>query len=92
MPQFYTSVILLVNQSKEIGEKQFLVFVSKGGQNSPLMHIPLSNTLLFLFSNKMWVTKATGIIPFSDCGEFAASLVSGVVSFMVEGRVGFVKG
>ena len=30
----------------------------------------------------------TGIIPFSDCGEFAASLVSGVVSFMVEGRVG----
>ena len=34
----------------------------------------------------------TGIIPFSDCGEFAASLVSGVVSFMVEGRVGFVKG
>ena len=34
----------------------------------------------------------TGIIPFSDCGEFAASLVSGVVSFMVEGRVGSVKG
>ena len=34
----------------------------------------------------------TGIIPFSDCGEFAVSLVSGVVSFMVEGRVGFVKG
>ena len=34
----------------------------------------------------------TGIIPFSDCGEFAASLVSGVVSFMLEGRVGSVKG
>ena len=34
----------------------------------------------------------TGIIPFSDCGEFAASLVSGVVSLMVEGRVGSVKG
>ena len=34
----------------------------------------------------------TGIIPFSDCGEFAASLVSGVVSFMMEGRVGSVKG
>ena len=34
----------------------------------------------------------TGIIPFSDCREFAASLVSGVVSFMVEGRVGSVKG
>ena len=36
--------------------------------------------------------RITGIIPFSDCGEFEASLVSGVVSFMVEGRVGFVKG
>ena len=34
----------------------------------------------------------TGIIPFSDCGEFAASLVSGVVSLMVEERVGSVKG
>ena len=34
----------------------------------------------------------TGIIPFSDCGEFAASLVSGVVSVVVEGRVGSVKG
>ena len=37
-------------------------------------------------------THITGIIPFSDCGEFAASLVSGVVSFMMEGRVGSVKG
>ena len=36
--------------------------------------------------------KITGIIPFSDCGEFAASLVSGVISFMVEGTVGSVKG
>ena len=34
----------------------------------------------------------TGIIPFSDCGDFVASLVSGVVSFMAEGRVGSVKG
>ena len=34
----------------------------------------------------------TGIIPFSDCGDFVASLVAGVVSFMVEGRVGSVKG
>ena len=58
----------------------------------------------FLGSNQYWagrlyglfvhfMTRAsTGIIPFSDCGEFAASLVSGVVSFMVEGRVGSVKG
>ena len=41
MPKFYTSVILLRNQSKEIGEKQFSVFGSRGSQNSPLMHIPL---------------------------------------------------
>ena len=41
MPKFYTSVILLINQSKEICEKQFSVFGSKGGQISPLMHIPL---------------------------------------------------
>ena len=36
--------------------------------------------------------KITGIIPFSECGDFVASLVAGVVSFMVEGRVGSVKG
>ena len=41
MPTFYTSDILLINQSEEIGEKQFSVFDSRGGQNSPLMHIPL---------------------------------------------------
>ena len=38
------------------------------------------------------MTMFTGIIPFSDCGDFVASLVAGVVSFMVEGRVGSVKG
>ena len=42
MQKFYTSVILLINQSNEIGEKQFLVFGSRGGQISPLMHVPLS--------------------------------------------------
>ena len=41
MLKFDTSVILLITQSKEIGEKQFLVFGSRGGQISPLMHIPL---------------------------------------------------
>ena len=35
MPKFYTSVILLINQSKEIGEKQFSVFGSRGGQIAP---------------------------------------------------------
>ena len=37
MPKFYTLVILLINQSK-----QFSVFGSRGDQNSPLMHVPLS--------------------------------------------------
>ena len=39
--EFYTTVILLINQLKEIGEKQLSVFGSRGGQISPLMHIPL---------------------------------------------------
>ena len=39
MPDFYTRAIPLVNQSEEIGEKQLSVFVSRGGQISPLMHI-----------------------------------------------------
>ena len=41
MQNFYTSVILLINQSNEIGEKQVSVFGSRGGQISPLMHVPL---------------------------------------------------
>ena len=47
---------------------------------------------MFWLRNKKIIFCTTGIIPFSDCEEFAASLVSGVVSFMVEGRVGSVKG
>ena len=41
MPEFYTWTILLINQQDEIGEKQLSVFGSRGGQNSPLMHVPL---------------------------------------------------
>ena len=41
MLKFFTSLILLINGSKEIGQKQFSVFGSKGGQISPLMHVPL---------------------------------------------------
>ena len=41
MPEFYTRVILLINQSKEISEKQLSDFGSRGDQISPLMHIPL---------------------------------------------------
>ena len=40
MPKFYTSDILQINQSIEIGEKQFSVFGSRGGQISPLKHVP----------------------------------------------------
>ena len=36
MPKFYISVILLINQSKEIGERQFLVFGSRGAKIAPL--------------------------------------------------------
>ena len=42
MPEFYTWAIFLINQQDEIGEKQLSVFGSRGGQNSPLMHVPLS--------------------------------------------------
>ena len=41
MPDFYTLVILLINKSEEIGEKQLSVFDSRGGQVSPLMQIAL---------------------------------------------------
>ena len=41
MLEIYTWAILLKNQYDEIGEKQISVFGPKGGQNSPLMHVPL---------------------------------------------------
>ena len=41
IPKFYTSVILPIARSKEIREKQFSVFGSSGGHDSPLMHLPL---------------------------------------------------
>ena len=43
MPKLYTSVSLLITQSREIGEKQFSVFGPRGGQNSHLMHTPFCN-------------------------------------------------
>ena len=55
MRKFYTSVILLINQSKEIGEKQFSVFGSRGGQNSPLMHVPLYIYLSIKATNKIYI-------------------------------------
>ena len=41
MPEFYNWVILLINQSEEIVEKQLSDFGSIGGQNSPSMQVPL---------------------------------------------------
>ena len=41
MPEFYTWVILLINQQDKIDEKQLSVLGFRGGQNSPLMHVPL---------------------------------------------------
>ena len=35
IPKLHTSVILLINQSEEIGEKQFSVFGPKGAKLSP---------------------------------------------------------
>ena len=42
MAEFYAQVILLINQSEEIGEKQLSDLAPEGGQNSPLMDAPLS--------------------------------------------------
>ena len=38
MPEFYTCVILLLNQLDEIGEKRLSVYGLRGGQICPLMH------------------------------------------------------
>ena len=54
MPKFYTSVILLINQSKEFCEKQFSVFGSKGGHFSPLMHVRLCSVYLSYILLLQW--------------------------------------
>ena len=55
MSKFYTSVFLLIDQAKEIGEKQFSVFGSIGGQNSPLMHLPLYHTYICYTATVVWI-------------------------------------
>ena len=62
MPEFYTWVILLINQYDEINEQQLSVFGSRGGQNSPLMHVPLSR--IIQFKNLRSVIFVTCIIPY----------------------------
>ena len=53
MPEFYTWAILLINQQDKIGEKQVSVLGSRGGQNSPLMHVPLSFCLQNIICQKI---------------------------------------
>ena len=48
MPKFNISVILLINQSKELVISIFSVLCLKGSQNSPLMHVPLRIVYYFL--------------------------------------------
>ena len=70
MPEFYSWAILLINHQDEIGEKQLSVFGSRGGQNSPLMHVPLSITksiskifkpnFVCLLTNERYKTYQTG--------------------------------
>ena len=55
MPEFYIWAILLINQQEEMGKNQLSVFGSRGGQNSPLMHVPLYHIRHFIkirFVNK----------------------------------------
>ena len=68
MLKFYTSDILLINQSKEICEKQFSVFGSKGGKISPLMHVPLY-TLCMLHCEvpRAWVLYEYRPVPSPCC-------------------------
>ena len=60
MPEIYTWVILLINQSKEIGEKQLSAFGSRGGQISPFMYIALWHgplDYLIKYANLLWEWK-----------------------------------
>ena len=41
MPEFYTSIILLINQLDEIGDKQLSGFYSRGGKICPLMQVSM---------------------------------------------------
>ena len=61
MPEFYPRAILQINQQDEIGEKQLSIYGSRGGKNSPLMHVPLSKFFLLTGKIHMGVTER-GII------------------------------
>ena len=74
MPEFYTWAILLINQQNKIGEKQLSVFGSRGGQNSPLMHVPLPRGFYFhetshirSFAKIKTLAKISEFTSFLDC-------------------------
>ena len=70
MLKFYTSAILLINQSNEIGEKQFSVLGSIGGQNSqPLnacTHLNFDFSKYLLIQNKFETHWSQRIGPIHD--------------------------
>ena len=64
MPNFYTSVILLINRSKEIGEKQFpdhthLLFLAlEGAKIAPTCTYPFILAIFFIFkSDQQFLTR-----------------------------------
>ena len=61
MPEFFTWAFLLINRQDEIGERQLSVLGSRGGQNIPLMHVPLC------FLNYFYGKKIETMILFANC-------------------------
>ena len=71
MPELYTWAILLITQQDEIGEKQLSGFGTRGGQNSLLMHVPLSYIFINLkksfyhcFQYNLYMLQVSVIINF----------------------------
>ena len=56
MPEIYIWVVLLINQSEEIGEKQLSVFGSRGGKISPLIE-------MFVFLSLALILRHLQILP-----------------------------
>ena len=71
IPDLYTWVSVLINQSEEIGEKQFLFFsLKKRGQNSPLMHVALSCVIALMCCLSFAVFASLCYWIVCDCGIF----------------------
>ena len=55
MPEFYTWIVLLINQSEEVGEKQLSDFGAREGHISPLMHVALSYKMTVRFFSNLFI-------------------------------------